>query len=59
VNMSIDEAEHLTRQLVAVVAAARRGRFSEEGVKIAEGMREQDLKEAWIAQGMERPEDEE
>ena len=35
--MSIDEAEHLTRQLVAVVAAARRGRFSEEGVKIAEG----------------------
>ena len=45
--MSSDEAEELVRQLVAVVTDARAGRFSEQGVKIAEDMREQNLKEAW------------
>jgi hypothetical protein len=53
INMSIDEAEELARQLVAVVTDARKGRFSEQGVKIAEDMREQDLKEAWLVMGVE------
>jgi hypothetical protein len=53
INMSIDEAEELARQLVAVVTDARAGRFSEHGVKIAEDLREQDLKEAWLVLGIE------
>ena len=53
IDMSIDEAEELARQLVAVVTDARNGRFSEHGVKIAEDMRLQDLKEAWLVQGIE------
>ena len=53
INMSIDEAEELARQLVAVVTDARNGRFSEHGVKIAEDMRLQDLKEAWLVLGIE------
>lgn len=53
INMSIDEAEELARQLVAVVTAARKGRFSEHGSQIAEEMREQDLKEAWLVLGIE------
>ena len=53
INMSIDEAEELARQLVAVVTDAREGRFSEHGVKVAEDMRLQDLKEAWLVQGIE------
>jgi hypothetical protein len=52
INMSIDEAEELARQLVAVVTDARKGRFSEHGVKIAEDMREQE-KEAWLVLGIE------
>jgi hypothetical protein len=52
-DMSIDEAEELVRQLVAVVTDARKGRFSETGVQIAEDMRTQDLKEAWLVQGIE------
>jgi hypothetical protein len=40
INMSIDEAEEL-------------GRFSEHGVKVAEDMRLQDLKEAWLVLGIE------
>ena len=51
--MSVDEAEELVRQLVAVVTDARKGRFSEHGVQIAEDMRTQDLKEAWLVQGIE------
>ena len=51
--MSIDEAEELARQLVAVVTDARKGRFSEHGVKVAEDMRLQDLKEAWLVLGIE------
>ena len=53
INMSIDEAEDLARQLVAVVTDAREGRFSEHGVKITEDLREQDLKEAWLVLGIE------
>ena len=53
ISMSIDEAEELARQLVAVVTDAREGRFSEHGVKVAEDMRLQDLKEAWLVQGIE------
>ena len=53
INMSIDEAEELARQLVAVVTDARECRFSEHGVKVAEDMRLQDLKEAWLVQGIE------
>ena len=53
ISMSIDEAEELARQLVAVVTDARNGRFSEHGVKIAEDMRLQDLKEAWLVLGIE------
>ena len=53
ISMSIDEAEELARQLVAVVTDARKGRFSEHGVKIAEDMRLQDLKEAWLVLGIE------
>ena len=53
INMSIDEAEELARQLVAVVTDARGGRFSEHGVKVAEDMRLQDLKEAWLVLGIE------
>ena len=53
INMSIDEAEELARQLVAVVTDAREGRFREHGVQVAEDMRLQDLKEAWLAQGIE------
>jgi hypothetical protein len=53
INMSIDEAEELARQLIAVVADAREGRFNEHGVKIADDMREQDLKEAWLVLGIE------
>ena len=53
INMSIDEAEELARQLVAVVTDAREGRFSEHGVKVAEDMRVQDLKEAWLVLGIE------
>ena len=53
INMSIDEAEELARQLVAVVTDARKGRFSEHGVQVAEDMRLQDLKEAWLILGIE------
>jgi hypothetical protein len=53
IDMSIDEAEELVRQLVAVVTDARKGRFSEHGVQIAEDMRAQELKEAWLVQGIE------
>src|SRR5258705_13707948 len=53
INMSIDEAQELARQLVGVVTDAREGRFSEHGVKVAEDMRLQDLKEAWLVQGIE------
>ena len=53
INMSVDEAEELARQLVAVVTDARQGRFSEHGVKVAEDMRLQDLKEAWLILGIE------
>jgi hypothetical protein len=53
INMSIDEAEELARQLVAVVTDAREGRFSEHGVKITEELREQDLKQAWLVLGIE------
>ena len=53
INMSIDEAEELARQLVAVVTDAREGRFSEHGVKVADDMRVQDLKEAWLVLGIE------
>jgi hypothetical protein len=53
IDMSIDEAEELVRQLVAVVTDARKGRFSEHGVQIAEDMRAQDLKEAWLVLGIE------
>jgi hypothetical protein len=53
INMSIDEAEELGRQLVAVVTDARNGRFSEHNVQIAEDMREQDLKQAWLVLGIE------
>jgi hypothetical protein len=51
--MSIVEAEELARQLVALVIDAREGRFSEHGVKVAEDMRLQDLKEAWLVLGIE------
>jgi hypothetical protein len=40
-------------RLVAVVTDARKGRFSEHGVKIAEDLREQDLKGAWLVLGIE------
>ena len=53
INMSIDEAEELARQLVAVVTDARQGRFSEHGVKVADDMRLQDLKDAWLVLGIE------
>src|SRR5215813_11824448 len=53
INMSIGEAEELVRQLVAVVTDARKGRFSEHGVQIAEDLREQDLKDAWLVLGIE------
>src|SRR6185295_16041257 len=53
INMSIDEAEELARQLIAVVTDAREGRFSEHGVMVAEDMRLQDLKEAWLVLGIE------
>ena len=53
INMSVDEAEELARQLVAVVTDARKGRFSEHGVQIAEDLRVQDLKEAWLVVGIE------
>jgi len=53
INMSIDEAEDLARQLVVVVTDAREGRFSEHGVKITEDLREQDLKQAWLVLGIE------
>ena len=53
INMSIDEAEELARQLVAVVTDAREGRFGEHGVKVAEDVRVQDLKEAWLVLGIE------
>ena len=53
INMSVDEAEELARQLVVVVTDAREGRFSEHGVKVAEDMRLQDLKEAWLVLGIE------
>jgi hypothetical protein len=53
INMSIDEAEELVRQLVAVVTDARKGRFNEHGVQIAEDLREQDLKDAWSVLGIE------
>jgi hypothetical protein len=53
IDMSIDEAEELVRQLVAVVTDARKGRFSEHGVQISEDMRAQDLKEAWLVLGIE------
>ena len=53
INMSIDEAEELARQLVAVVTDAGQGRFSEHGVKVADDMRLQDLKEAWLVLGIE------
>jgi hypothetical protein len=53
INMSIDEAQELARQLVAVVTDARGGRFSEHGVQVAEDMRLQDLKEAWLILGIE------
>jgi hypothetical protein len=53
INMSFDEAEELARQLVAVVTDAREGRFSEQGVKVAEDMSLQDLKEAWFVLGIE------
>ena len=53
INMSIDEAQELARQLVAVVTDARGGRFGEHGVKVAEDMRLQDLKEAWLVLGIE------
>ena len=53
IAMSIDEAEELVRQLVAVVTDARKGRFSEHGVQIAEDMRAQELKEAWLVLGIE------
>jgi hypothetical protein len=53
INMSMDEAEELARQLVAVVTDAQKGRFGEHGVKIAEDLREQDLKEAWLVLGIE------
>ena len=53
INMSIDEAEELARQLAGVVTDARKGRFSEHGVQIAEDMRLQDLKEAWLILGIE------
>ena len=52
-DMSIDEAEELVRQLVAVVTDARKGRFCEHGVQMAEDMREQDLREAWLVLGIE------
>jgi len=52
-DMSIVEAEELARQLVAVVTDARKGRFSEHGVQVAEDMRLQDLKEAWLILGIE------
>jgi hypothetical protein len=57
INMSIVEAEELARQLVAVVTDARKGRFSEHGVQIAEDLRVQDLKEAWLVVGIEDPGD--
>ena len=53
INMSIDEAEELARQLVAVVTDARKGRFCEHGVQMAEDVREQDLREAWLVLGIE------
>ena len=53
IDMSIDEAEELVRQLVAVVTDARKGRFREHGVQIAEDMHAQDLKEAWLILGIE------
>jgi hypothetical protein len=53
ITMSIDEAEELARQLVAVVTDARESRFNEHGVKAAEDMRLQDLKEAWLVLGIE------
>src|SRR4029078_13576351 len=53
INMSIDEAEELARQLLALVTDAREGRFMEDGVKVAEDMRLQDLKEAWLVLGIE------
>jgi hypothetical protein len=53
INTSIGEAEELARQLVAVVTDARKGRFSEHGVQVAEDMRLQDLKEAWLILGIE------
>ena len=53
INMSIVEAEELARQLVAVVTDAQKGRFSEHGVQVAEDMRLQDLKEAWLVLGIE------
>ena|SRR5690349_9265377 len=53
ITMSIDEASELARQLVAVVTDAREGRFSGHGVKIAEDMGAQDLREAWLVLGIE------
>ena len=53
INMSIDEADELARQLVAVVTDAREGRFNEHGIKVADDMRLQDLKEAWLVLGIE------
>jgi hypothetical protein len=53
INMSIDEAEELARQLVAVVTDARKGRFSDHGIQITEELREQDLKQAWLVLGIE------
>jgi hypothetical protein len=53
INMSIDEAEELARQLVAVVTDARKGRFGEHGVQIAEDLRVEDLKETWLVLGIE------
>ena len=45
--------EQWADSITAVVTDAREGRFNEHGVKIAEDMREQDLKEAWLVLGIE------
>ena len=51
INMSVDEAEELARQLVAVVTDARKGRFCEHGVQMAEDMREQGFEGGMVSPG--------
>jgi hypothetical protein len=51
--LSIDEAEELARKLIEVVLAAKDGVYSVFGHHMAEYSREQNLRDAWKALGLD------